>query len=362
MTGKGYNFSAGPAMLPEDVLKKVQQELLDWQGEGASVMEISHRSSAFLKVVEDAEKNLRALLAIPDNYHVLYAQGGARGQFAAVPMNLLGENTHADYINTGYWAKSAIKEAELFCTPAVIDVLIEKEGKKALLPVNEWILNETAAYVHLCPNETIDGIAFNALPKTNKPIVADMSSCILSRPIDVSQYGVIYAGAQKNIGPAGITLVIVRDDLLGKAKVFLPSILNYKVLSDKESMFNTPPTFAWYLAGEVYKWLLAQGGLVEMAKKNQTKAALLYDVIDNSSLYVNKVHPDNRSLMNVPFWLTNADLEARFLKEAERLGLKGLKGHRDVGGFRASIYNAMPLEGVQALVDFMQAFEANWAA
>lgn len=362
MTGKGYNFSAGPAMLPEDVLKKAQQELLDWQGEGASVMEISHRSSAFLKVVDEAEKNLRALLAIPDNYHVLYAQGGARGQFAAVPMNLLGENTRADYIDTGYWAKSAIKEAEQFCTPDVVNVLIEKDGKQAVLPVSEWTLNETAAYVHLCPNETIDGIALNALPQTNKPIVADMSSCILSAPIDVSQYGVIYAGAQKNIGPAGITLVIVRDDLLGKAKAFLPSILNYTVLANKESMFNTPPTFGWYLAGEVYKWLLSQGGLIEMAQKNQTKAALLYDAIDNSSFYVNKIHPDNRSLMNVPFWLTHTELEARFLKEAERLGLKGLKGHRDVGGIRASLYNAMPLEGVQALVDFMQEFETNWTA
>ncbi len=362
MRVKGYNFSAGPAMLPEDVLKKVQQELLDWQGEGASVMEISHRSSAFLKVVDEAEKNLRALLAIPDNYHVLYAQGGARGQFAAVPMNLLGEKTQADYIDTGYWAKSAIKEAEQFCSPAVIDVLTEKEGKKALLPVSEWALNDAAAYVHLCPNETIDGIAFNALPNTHKPIVADMSSCILSMPIDVSQYGVIYAGAQKNIGPAGITLVIVRDDLLGKANVFLPSILNYTVLSEKESMFNTPPTFAWYLAGEVYKWLLAQGGLTAMAQKNQEKAALLYDAIDNSSLYLNKVHPCNRSLMNIPFWLANTELETCFLKEAEQLGLKGLKGHRDVGGIRASLYNAMPLEGVQALVNFMHAFEAKWTA
>ncbi|MDD1781762.1 3-phosphoserine/phosphohydroxythreonine transaminase [Enterovibrio sp. ZSDZ35] len=356
---KVYNFSAGPAMLPEAVLAKVQAELTDWNGSGTSVMEVSHRGKPFLAVVADAEKNLRELLSIPDNYHVLYAQGGARAQFAAVPMNLLGNNTIADYIDGGYWAASAVQEAKKYCTPNVVNVKTEVDGKRAVLPAKSWKLSSDAAFVHFCPNETIDGIEIRDLPETSKPIVADMSSTILSRPIDVSQYGVIYAGAQKNIGPAGITLVIVRDDLLGKAKDYLPNILNYKTLVDKESMFNTPPTFGWYLAGEVYKWLKEQGGVEAMQKKNEEKAALLYDFIDSSSFYVNNIHPDNRSLMNVPFQLANPELDEKFLAESDALGLKALKGHRDVGGMRASIYNAMSLEGVQALVGFMKEFEAN---
>ncbi|CZF77944.1 Phosphoserine aminotransferase [Grimontia celer] len=356
---KVYNFSAGPAMLPEAVLEKVQGELTNWNSLDTSVMEISHRSKEFLAVVEEAEKNLRELLSIPDNYHVLYAQGGARAQFAAVPMNLLGSNTIADYVDGGYWAASAVKEAKKYCTPNVVTVKTEIDGKRAILPAKDWKLSNDAAFVHFCPNETIDGIEIRDLPETDKPIVADMSSTILSRPIDVSKYGVIYAGAQKNIGPAGITLVIVRDDLLGKAKDFLPNVLNYATLVDKESMFNTPPTFGWYLAGEVYKWLKEQGGVEAMQKKNEEKAALLYDFIDGSDFYVNNIHADNRSLMNVPFQLVNPELDAKFLAESDALGLKALKGHRDVGGMRASIYNAMSLEGVQALVAFMKDFEAK---
>ncbi|MEI8608083.1 3-phosphoserine/phosphohydroxythreonine transaminase [Enterovibrio norvegicus] len=358
---KVYNFSAGPAMLPQEVLANVQSELTNWNGIGSSVMEISHRSKEFLAVVADAEKNLRELLSIPENYHILYCQGGARAQFAAVPMNLLGSNTIADYIDAGFWANSAVKEAKKYCTPHVVNVLTTIDGKRAVLPAKDWKLSSDAAYVHFCPNETIDGVEIRDLPETNKPIVADMSSTILSRPIDVSKYGVIYAGAQKNIGPAGITLVIVRDDLLGKAKEFLPNILNYTTLVDKESMFNTPPTFGWYLAGEVYKWLLAQGGVEAMRVKNEEKAALLYGCIDASNFYVNNIHEGNRSLMNVPFQLTNPELDAAFLEEAAALGLVALKGHREVGGMRASIYNAMSLEGVQALVAFMKAFEAKHA-
>lgn len=344
-------------MIPAEVLKKAQQELIDWHGLGTSVMEISHRSKAFLAVAEQAEKDLRELLAIPENYHVLFCHGGARAQFAAVPMNLLGEATSADYMDGGYWAHSAAQEAEKYCRPNVVDITCEREGKRAILPAQAWSLSEDAAFVHFCPNETIDGIEIRDLPLTDKPIVADLSSTILSRPIDVSRYGVIYAGAQKNIGPAGLTIVIVRDDLLGQAKQALPSILDYTVLVDKDSMFNTPPTFAWYLAGEVFKWLKSIGGVAEMQRRNEAKAKVLYDFIDQSDFYRNEVHPDNRSLMNVPFQLKKPQLDPLFLEQAEAAGLKALKGHRAVGGMRASIYNAMPLEGVQALVDFMAQFE-----
>lgn len=354
---KVYNFCAGPAMIPADVLNKAQQELVNWSGLGTSVMEISHRSKEFIAVAEQSENDLRELLSIPDNYHVLFCHGGARGQFAAVPMNLLGEAETADYMDGGYWAHSAVEEAKKYCQPNVADITCEREGKKAILPASEWPLSDEAAFVHFCPNETIDGIEIRDLPVTDKPIVADMSSTILSRKIDVSKYGVIYAGAQKNIGPAGLTIVIVRDDLLGKAKQVLPSILDYTVSVDKESMFNTPPTFAWYLAGEVFKWLKGIGGVEEMQKRNEAKAKVLYDFIDQSDFYRNEVHADNRSLMNVPFQLKNPELDKLFLEQAEAAGLKALQGHRVVGGMRASIYNAMPLEGVQALVDFMQRFE-----
>jgi len=354
-----YNFSAGPAALPKAVMEKAQSELVDWNGLGTSVMEISHRSKEFIQVAETAEQDFRELLAVPDNYKVLFCQGGARAQFAAVPMNLLGGQSKASYIDGGYWAESAIKEAGKYCQPDVFNAKTEKEGKVAITPAAEWQIAEDAAYVHFCPNETIDGIEINDLPETDKIIVADMSSTILSRRIDVSKYGVIYAGAQKNIGPAGICIVIVRDDLLDLAMNELPSVLNYKVLAEKDSMYNTPPTYAWYLSGLVFKWLKQQGGVEAIEKINREKAALLYDYIDASPFYSNQVHSDNRSLMNVPFQLAKPELDGKFLQLADEAGLKALKGHRAVGGMRASIYNAMPVEGVQALVDFMKEFEAE---
>ncbi|MGF1904329.1 3-phosphoserine/phosphohydroxythreonine transaminase [Aliivibrio logei] len=358
---KVFNFCAGPAMLPVDVLAQAQKELVNWNGLGTSVMEISHRSKEFIKVAQESEQDLRDLLAIPDNYKVLFCQGGARAQFAAVPLNLLGDKTKADYVDAGYWAQSAVMEANKYCEPNVIEAITDCDGKRAVIPASQWPLSDDAAYVHFCPNETIDGIEINDLPITDKPIVADMSSTILSRQIDISKYGVIYAGAQKNIGPAGLTIVIVRDDLLDLAAQSLPSVLNYGVLATQESMFNTPPTYAWYLAGLVFKWLKANGGIEAMEAHNRKKAAALYEYIDESDFYRNDVHTNNRSLMNVPFQLANSDLDAQFLTLADDAGLKALKGHRVVGGMRASIYNAMPLEGVQALVDFMKAFEAKYA-
>ncbi|KGY12115.1 MFS transporter [Vibrio tubiashii] len=356
---KVYNFSAGPAGLPKAVMEKAQQEFVDWNGLGTSVMEISHRSKEFIKVAEDAEQDLRDLLEIPDNYKVLFCQGGARAQFAAVPLNLLGSSKKATYIDAGYWAESAVKEAEKYCEVDVFSAKTELDGKLAVKPASEWKVDADAAYVHFCPNETIDGIEISELPVTDKPIVADMSSNILSRKIDVSQYGVIYAGAQKNIGPAGLCIAIVRDDLLELASELVPSFINYKVLAEKDSMFNTPPTFAWYLSGLVFKWLKEQGGVSEMEKINLEKAQLLYNQIDGSDFYVNNVHPANRSRMNVPFQLVKPELDGLFLDQAEKRGLVALKGHRAVGGMRASIYNAVTLEGVQALVDFMQEFEAQ---
>ena len=353
-----YNFSSGPAMLPVEVLRRAEQELTNWHGLGTSVMEISHRSKEFIAVAEAAEQDFRDLLKIPSNYKVLFCHGGARAQFAAIPGNLLGEVTTADYIDGGYWAHSAIKEAEKFCAPNTIDIKTTRNGKRALLPMREWQLNDDAAYVHFCPNETIDGIAIDEEPDFgDKVVVADLSSTILSRPLDISRYGLIYAGAQKNIGPAGLTLVVVREDLLGKAQRWVPSILDYKVLAENESMFNTPPTFAWYLSGLVFKWLKEKGGVAEMDKMNQAKADLLYGVIDNSNFYRNDVATENRSRMNVPFQLADSNLDKLFLEESLAAGLHALKGHRVVGGMRASIYNAMPLEGVKTLTDFMVDFE-----
>lgn len=353
-----FNFSSGPAMLPVEVLRRAEQELCNWHGLGTSVMEISHRSKEFIQVAEEAEKDLRDLLKIPSNYKVLFCHGGARAQFAAVPLNLLGQAKTADYVDGGYWAQSAIKEAHKYCTPNVIDARTSIGGLAGIAPMSSWALTDDAAYVHYCPNETIDGTAINEQPDFgDKVVVADLSSTILSSPIDVSRYGVIYAGAQKNIGPAGLTIVIVRDDLLGKARQELPSILDYKVLAENDSMFNTPPTFAWYLSGLVFKWLKEQGGVSEIDKRNQAKADLLYGVIDNSDFYRNGVALANRSRMNVPFQLADAALDKAFLEESFAAGLHALKGHRVVGGMRASIYNAMPLEGVKALTDFMQDFE-----
>ncbi|MCV9879929.1 3-phosphoserine/phosphohydroxythreonine transaminase [Brenneria izbisi] len=353
-----FNFSAGPAMLPVEVLRRAEQELCNWHGLGTSVMEISHRSKEFMQVAAESEQDLRDLLKIPSNYKVLFCHGGARAQFAAVPLNLLGDKTHADYIDGGYWAHSVVSEAEKYCTPNVIDVKTRIDDLRAVKPMREWRLSDEAAFVHYCPNETIDGVAIEEEPDFgDKIVVADFSSSILSRPIDVSRYGVIYAGAQKNIGPAGVTLVIVRDDLLGNARRELPSILNYQILADNDSMYNTPPTFAWYLSGMVFKWLKEQGGLVEMEKRNRDKANLLYGVIDGSDFYRNDVASASRSRMNVPFLLADAALDKVFLEEAQTAGLHALKGHRVVGGMRASIYNAMPIDGVKALTDFMADFE-----
>ncbi|MBK4714758.1 MULTISPECIES: 3-phosphoserine/phosphohydroxythreonine transaminase [Tenebrionibacter/Tenebrionicola group] len=354
-----YNFSSGPAMLPADVLKLAQQELRDWHGLGTSVMEISHRGKAFIQVAEDAERDLRDLMHIPANYRVLFCHGGGRGQFAALPLNLLGDKTTADYVDGGYWAASAIKEAKKYLTPNVIDPKIIVDGKRALKPMRDWQLSDEAAFVHYCPNETIDGIAIDEMPDfgSDTVVAADFSSTILSSPVDVSRFGVIYAGAQKNIGPAGLTLVIVRDDLLGKASVACPSILDYTVLNDNDSMFNTPPTFAWYLAGLVFKWLKQNGGVAAIDKINQQKADLLYGTIDRSDFYRNDVATANRSRMNVPFQLADSRLDDLFLEASFAAGLHALKGHRAVGGMRASIYNAMPLAGVQALTDFMVDFE-----
>ncbi|NOI13215.1 3-phosphoserine/phosphohydroxythreonine transaminase [Vibrio hepatarius] len=354
-----YNFSAGPAGLPKAVMEKAQAEFINWNGLGTSVMEISHRSKEFIKVAEEAEQDLRDLLNIPDNYKVLFCQGGARAQFAAVPLNLLGSVKKATYIDAGYWAESAIKEAKKYCEVDVYDAKVEKDGKSAVADASEWKVDPESAYVHFCPNETIDGIEISDLPVTDKPIVADMSSNILSRQIDVSKYGVIYAGAQKNIGPAGICIAIVRDDLLDLASDLLPSFISYKVLAEKDSMFNTPPTFAWYLSGLVFKWLKEQGGVPAMEQINREKAEILYGYIDSSSFYKNDIYPANRSRMNVPFQLAKPELDALFLEQAEARGLVALKGHRAVGGMRASIYNAMTVEGVQALVNFMKEFEAN---
>lgn len=354
-----YNFSAGPAMLPAEVLHRAAKELSNWQDLGTSVMEISHRSKEFLALAQESEKDLCELLNIPSNYQVLFCQGGARGQFAAVPLNLLGTKTTADYVNGGFWANSAIKEAARYCKPKVVNITTTcTDGRNGVKPMSQWSLHDDAAYVHYCPNETIDGITIDEQPNfPGKIVVADFSSSLLSRPIDVSRYGVIYAGAQKNIGPAGLTLVIVRKDLLGTAHPLTPSILNYKTLTDYNSMFNTPPTFAWYLASLVFKWLKEQGGLAEMEKRNKVKANLLYSFIDNSKLYRNKVAGNNRSVMNVPFQLTDPMLDEIFLKKAKKRGLQALKGHSAVGGMRASIYNAMPLDGVKALVEFMSEFE-----
>ena len=355
-----YNFSAGPAMLPHDVLLQAQRELIDWQGLGTSVMEISHRSKAFIAVAEKAEADLRSLLHIPNNYKVLFMHGGGRGQFAAVPMNLAAPNSLTQHLVTGQWSIAAEQEARKYANTEIVASSVQTNGQWSVPHQNKWQVNPNAAYLHYCSNETVEGIEINWLPETGLvPIVADMSSNILSKPIDVSKFGVIYAGAQKNIGPSGLSIVIVRDDLLEQASPFTPDILNYKIQAAKGSMYNTPPTFAWYLAGLVFEWLIQQGGLSVIEQKNQEKASLLYDFIDESSLFNNHVSEENRSAMNVTFSLADSALEAPFLTQSHEQGLHALKGHRSVGGMRASIYNAMPLAGVQRLVEFMREFERN---
>jgi phosphoserine aminotransferase len=353
-----YNFSAGPAALPEEVLTQAQAEMLDWHGSGMSVMEMSHRGKEFMSIAAEAESDLRELMAVPTNYKVLFLQGGASSQFAMIPMNLIGRTGKADYFRTGSWSKKAIAEAKRFGDIRVA-VDAEADGKFTSAPAaGEFEISKDAAYVHYTPNETIEGVEFGYVPETGEvPLAADMSSTILSRPIDVSRFGIIYAGAQKNIGPAGLTIVIVREDLIGNPIDHTPAMFDYKTHAGADSMYNTPPTYGWYLAGLVFKWLKGQGGLAGMAEINQRKATKLYQAIDNSGFYSNPVDPACRSWMNVPFTLANAELDAEFLKQAGEVDLKTLKGHRSVGGMRASIYNAMPEAGVDALIAFMAEFE-----
>jgi len=350
-----FNFAPGPAALPLEVLEQARDEMTDWRGSGMSVMEISHRSKAFLAVAAEAEADLRELLAIPGDYKVLFMQGGATGQFSAIPMNLARADASADYVNTGSWSKKALGEARRYCQ---VNVAADGAGSNytTVPPQAGWKLTPGAAYLHYTPNETIGGVEFPFVPQVDAPLVADMSSTILSRPIDVSRFGLIYAGAQKNIGPSGLCVVIVREQLLGHAREGTPGVWNYRAVADDGSMLNTPPTFAWYLAGLVLKWLKRQGGLSVMAERNRAKAELLYSTIDSSSFYRNPVDPACRSWMNVPFVLAKPELDKTFVTEAGQAGMTNLAGHRSVGGMRASLYNATPIEAVRALTGFMREF------
>ncbi len=354
-----FNFSAGPATLPEPVLRQAAEEMLDWHGSGMSVMEMSHRGREFIAIAAEAEALLRQLMAIPAHYQVLFMQGGAIAENAIVPMNLLRGHAGADYIDTGEWSKKSIQEARKYGRVNVAASAADS-GYTTIPPRQTWRLDPGAAYVHICSNETIGGVEYPDAPDVGAvPLVADMSSSILSRPVDVTKYGALYAGAQKNIGPAGLTIVVVREDLIGQALSITPSAFDYKTVADNESMYNTPPTYAIYIAGLVFKWLKDQGGLVAMEAHNRAKAALLYDYLDRTAFYRSPVARDCRSLMNVPFKLKDDALDAAFLKGAEERGMVQLKGHRSVGGMRASLYNAMPIAGVQALVAYMQEFEAR---
>jgi phosphoserine aminotransferase len=351
-----FNFSPGPATLPETVLRKAAEEMLDWHGSGMSVMEMSHRGKEFISIHAEAESLVRELMGVPANYKVLFMQGGAIGENAIVPMNLIGKTGKADYIVTGDWSKKSLKEAKTYGT-----INTAAAGGGTSIPnQSEWKLDPEASYVHICSNETIGGVEFHWTPDTGKvPLVADMSSNIMSRPIDVSKFGLIYAGAQKNMGPSGLTIVIVRDDLLGHALPITPSAFDYKLQAENDSMYNTPPTYAIYIAGLVFNHIKAMGGLNAMEAHNKAKAAILYDYLDNSKFYSNPVAKEDRSLMNVPFKLKDDALDDAFLKGAQAKGMIQLKGHRSVGGMRASIYNAMPIEGVKALVAYMKEFEVQ---
>jgi phosphoserine aminotransferase len=352
-----FNFAAGPATMPLEVLEEAREQLTDWRGSGMSVLEVSHRGKAFTSVAQEAEIRLRELLAIPRQYKVLFLQGGATGQFAAIPLNLTRTESTVDYLNTGAWSKKAIAEAQRF---AHVHVAADEaaSGYTSVPAAASVHVSPQAAYLHYTANETIGGVEFPYIPESGTvPLIADMSSSILSRPVPVERFGVIYAGAQKNIGPAGLAVVIVRDDLIGHARPETPSIFDYQAMADDNSMLNTPPTFAWYMAGLVFKWLQAQGGLPVMAARNEAKAQLLYATIDGSGFYRNPVTHACRSWMNVPFTLRDRELDEAFLTRARAAGLVNLEGHRLVGGMRASLYNAMPLEGVQALVAYMQEFE-----
>jgi phosphoserine aminotransferase len=350
------NFSAGPAVLPEVVLQRAADEMLDWRGSGMSVMEMSHRGKEFVGIAAKAEADFRTLLAIPSNYKVLFLQGGAIAENAIVPLNLLQGRSVADYVNTGEWSKKSLKEAKKYCT---VNVAASAEDQNfTYVPARDtWRLTRDAAYVHICTNETIGGVEYQWTPETDSPLVADMSSHLLSRVIDVAKYGVIYGGAQKNVGPAGLTLVIVREDLLDRALPITPSAFHWKAQAEADSMLNTPATYAIYVAGLVFEWLLAQGGVAAIERVNIAKAALLYDYLDATAFYRNPVRKEDRSRMNVPFKLHDESLDETFLKGAKDNGMVQLKGHRAVGGMRASIYNAMPIEGVRTLVEYMREFE-----
>ncbi len=352
-----FNFSAGPAMLPKEVMETAQREFLDWHGTGLSVMDFSHRGKNFSFIAEQAESDLRELLSIPEHYRVLFTAGGASFQFASVPMNLL--QSKAVYVETGIWGKKAIAEARKFGEVSVVSALEQHNGLVSIAAESQWTLPESFDYLHFTPNETIGGVEFPDTPNLAKgKLVADMSSNILSRPINVEDYALIYAGAQKNIGPAGLSIVIIREDLLERELAQqVPSLMQYKVLAENASMFNTPPTYSWYLAGLVFDWIKHQGGVSEMAKRADERAALLYDFIDQSEFYANPISPKNRSRMNIPFTLADDALNEQFLTQAESCGLTHLKGHRSVGGMRASLYNAMPIDGVRALIEFMREFQ-----
>jgi phosphoserine aminotransferase len=351
-----FNFAAGPVTLAQSVLEQVRDELLDWRGTGMSVMEMSHRDKPFMSIAAEAEKDLRELLGVPAGYQVLFLQGGATTQFAAVPMNLMRGKAGADYVVNGAWGKKAAKEAGKYCTVNVAARCADEKYNHVPDPKG-WKRDPNAAYLHYTPNETIEGVEFHFVPESGGvPLVADFSSSFLSRPIDVSKFGLIYAGAQKNAGPSGIAFVIVRDDLIGQVHPALPSVFDYRQVAEAESMLNTPPTFSWYIAGLVFKWIKDLGGLPGMAQVNRRKAGLLYDYLDSQSFYRNPVAKDARSWMNVVFTLPDEAMDADFLKGARTIGLDGLKGHRSVGGMRASLYNAMPEAGVKALVEYMKEF------
>lgn len=357
MTTRAYNFCAGPAALPEEVLRQAQAELLDWQGRGLSVMEMSHRSDEFVEIAQTAEQDLRDLMYVPDNYKVLFVQGGASQQFAQIPLNFMPEGGKADYIDTGIWSSKSAEEAARFGSVNI--AASAKELDYFAIPgQNDWTLDPNAAYVHYATNETIGGLQFDWIPETGSvPLIADMSSDILSRQVDVSRFGMIYAGAQKNIGPSGLVVLIVREDLLGRARSACPTMLNYQVAADNGSMYNTPASFSWYLSGLVFKWLKQQGGVEAMARINEEKQRKLYDFIDASEMYDNPISRNARSWMNVPFRLASDKLDKPFLAGAEERRLLNLKGHRSVGGMRASIYNAVPMAAVDALIDYMREFE-----
>ena len=354
-----YNFSAGPAVLPEEVLQEAADEMLDYRGTGMSVMEMSHRSKAYDTIIKEAEADLRELMNIPDNYKVLFLQGGASQQFAMIPMNLM-KNRVADYIVTGQWAKKAYQEASLY---GKANKIASSEDKTfSYIPdCSDLPISEDADYVYICENNTIYGTKFKTLPNTKgKPLVADVSSCFLSEPVDVTKYGVIYGGVQKNIGPAGVVIVIMREDLITEDVLpGTPTMLRYKIHADADSLYNTPPAYGIYICGKVFKWLKKMGGLEAMKERNEKKAKILYDYLDESKLFKGTVRKEDRSLMNVPFITGNEELDAKFVKEAKEAGFENLKGHRTVGGMRASIYNAMPIEGVEKLVEFMKKFEAE---